>query len=441
MASLHLAGALGGATKGLSNFISNEAKAERDMALEELRASNDRANAEFEHSNSMELERLRQAGDLATKAVDRAYGGGTADLPADAQMIEYLKDNGMDHGPAQDLVMSSVGTSPDQFRRDLLAGIVEGNPYLLDDQDALNEKLKSLDSLTANLYGSTAQPGQQQPPPAPNPSAGGRGQSWDSLSRSQQNRILERVESGGATPADLDMQFGDGTAARLGLDGSSQPRDTSPQTAPNEVGAPGPQASAPQPAPSQAQEPPGLLERLAQGLQRAPGQPSSFTPRGGYSSRAPSLRDSWRAVASAAGDAKDFISSAIDDRRNHQQEAQARLAAQYNYSLRDARDRNSQQQDDIASGPPQSLQAQEDKAYEQQRAQAAADRQRRMAERSADNQQDLITRFLQIRRAGEVPIEDMPPDVLKAYAATLPDGHPVLAEIQSALQGNSVAQR
>lgn len=155
MASMGFLGAVKGGASGFSKFLSDEMAQERELRLQEIKRDDqretNRLNAEARretnkldadyrntlyegreqarHANSMELERLRQAGDFAQDAVNRAYGGSSNDAPADVQTTQWLMANieGLDAQTAFEMTKSRSQMAPAQWRAKLISNLMSGS--------------------------------------------------------------------------------------------------------------------------------------------------------------------------------------------------------------------------------------------------------------------------------------------------------------------------
>lgn len=338
MASLKFAGALGGATKGLASYLSAEAQAEREYALEQLKARNARDLEQFKIDNrepdwkpvtDVELDNYGQRIETTIGYMDPKSG-----------KVQYIPGRDDEGAP------EAIGTPQFQSAEEAMEAARSRYPQV--DEATLRERLQAT---YPELFQDAGSP---QAGAAPSEDDG---PGWFS-------KMADRAGSNvDAFLANID---------RLGE----------------------------QQAPAS-----GQAETDMRGRTDPASAKFSGPPQGDYSLAGEKAKRAATSEAAQAIQARE--DQAISDAAMTKEAADAVQAYE----------------DD------QLLAAQKDQA-----------RQARMAGRQAASQEELITQFLTLRQAG-FPLSEMPAEVLSAYASTLPADHPALAEIQSALQGNTVAQR
>lgn len=148
MPSVGVLGAISGGSKGLSKFLSEDLRFERERALETLRTDNRREtlrqDAELRNSLAVardtannearvDLERLDQAGQLAVENVRRAYstggGGSGRSDPADVATSKWLMQNieGLNAEDAYQMTQERQSMSPTDWRAKLVSSLMSGS--------------------------------------------------------------------------------------------------------------------------------------------------------------------------------------------------------------------------------------------------------------------------------------------------------------------------
>jgi hypothetical protein len=280
MASLALAGAVGGAARGLGSFLSAEMQAERAAALENIKNQNKIASDERGHKYDMErldkqgenqlsLERLRQ--EAPSQGQDPA-------AVATAKFLQLPPEKGgLSLSP--DEAWREARAKSGMSRRDYFGSMA--STYAEAGYEPA-EAASMARQVTEEIYG----PEASQPPAPGEPQDQGAGPKIPEAAITQFKAMGDTPE----TRAQFDEVFGPGAAeAQFGppQDGGQQP-------------AADPQASA---------APPVEEEFTLAGMKGG----SSFTPQGGYSANAAPLRETLGNVADAASNAWDSVKGKAGD--------------------------------------------------------------------------------------------------------------------------------